>query len=110
MGTRLALFSMALLAVAVLTAACGGGDDGGGGPFGNAGGGPAPTTATNQDGDGGGGPSGSGTAGCVLRMTLSEGIEKEIDWDEDEVDCGGLGLPARAWTSASSTTRTIVRW
>ena len=68
---------------------CGGGDDGGGGPFGNAGGGPAPT----EDGDGGGAAGGSGTAGCVLRLTLSGAIEKEIDWDEDEVDCGGLGSP-----------------
>ena len=68
---------------------CGGGDDGEGGPFGNAGGGPAPT----EDGDGGCAAGGSGTAGCVLRLTLSGAIEKEIDWDEDEVDCGGLGSP-----------------
>ncbi len=27
-------------------------------------------------------------------MTLSEGIEKDIDWDEDEVDCAGLGFAA----------------
>ena len=93
----LALFSMALLGVAALTAACGG-DDGGGGPFIDSDGGPTPTEVTNQDGDddgggNGGGSSGSTTEGCLLRMTLSGGVEKDIDWD-DEVDCAGLGFAA----------------